>query len=68
MEEAPMLPVYHLGDIVRMRKPHACGGDEWEVLRIGMDFRIKCLRCDRVVMLSRRKFERAVKEVLREGS
>ncbi|NLJ23868.1 MAG: DUF951 domain-containing protein [Firmicutes bacterium] len=63
-----MLPVYHLGDIVRMRKPHACGGDEWEVLRIGMDFRIKCLRCDRVVMLSRRKFERAVKEVLREGS
>ena len=61
-----MIPVYHLGDIVQTRKPHACGGDRWEVLRIGMDFRIKCLECGSVVMLPRRKFERAVKAVLRE--
>jgi hypothetical protein len=62
-----MIPVYHLGDIVQMRKQHACGGDQWEVLRIGMDFRVKCLNCGRVVMVSRRKFERSVKAVLREG-
>jgi hypothetical protein len=64
--EAPMLPVYRLGDVVQMRKEHACGGDLWEVMRIGMDFRIKCLQCGRVVMLPRRKFERAVKRVVRE--
>lgn len=55
---------YHLGDVVKLRKLHPCGGDEWEVLRTGMDFRIKCLTCGRVVMLSRRKFERAVKSLV----
>ena len=62
-----MIPVYRVGDIVQMRKAHACGGDEWEVLRIGMDFRIKCANCGRVVMLPRRRFERQVKAVLQEG-
>ena len=62
-----MLPVYRLGDIVQMRKEHACGGDQWEIMRVGMDFRIKCLQCGRVVMLPRRKFERAVKKVVREN-
>ncbi len=62
-----MIPVYHVGDVVRMRKPHVCGGDQWEVLRIGMDFRIKCLNCGRVVMVPRRRFERSVKAVLQEG-
>ncbi len=62
-----MLPVYRLGDIVQMRKEHACGGDRWEIMRVGMDFRIKCLQCGRVVMLPRRKFERAVKKVVREN-
>ena len=61
-----MLPVYRLGDVVQMRKEHACGGDLWEVMRISMNFRIKCLQCGRVVMLPRRKFERAVKRVVRE--
>ncbi|NLY52313.1 MAG: DUF951 domain-containing protein [Firmicutes bacterium] len=61
------MPVYRLGDIVQMRKEHACGGDQWEIMRVGMDFRIKCLQCGRVVMLPRRKFERAVKKVVREN-
>ena len=56
---------YFIGDIVRMRKVHPCGGTDWEVLRIGMDFRIKCLKCGRVVMLPRIKFERAVKTVIK---
>ncbi|NLK08537.1 MAG: DUF951 domain-containing protein [Firmicutes bacterium] len=61
------MPVYKIGDIVQLRKAHACGGDRWEVLRIGMDFRIKCLNCGRVIMVSRRKFERQVKAVVQEG-
>jgi hypothetical protein len=56
---------FFLGDIVRMKKPHPCGDDRWEVLRTGMDFRMKCLGCGRVVMLPRRKFERGVKEVIK---
>jgi len=48
-----------------MKKPHPCGDDRWEVLRTGMDFRMKCLGCGRVVMLLRRKFERGVKEVIK---
>jgi len=52
----------NLGDRVQMRKPHACGGNEWEVIRTGMDIRIQCLQCGRKVMLPRAKFERAVKK------
>ncbi len=51
-----------IGDIVRMKKTHPCGSDEWEVLRMGMDFVIRCVGCKRVVMISRVKFERAVKD------
>ena len=55
---------YNIGDIVQMKKNHPCGGKEWEVLRIGMDFRIKCLTCGHLVMLSRVKFEKSVKKVV----
>jgi hypothetical protein len=58
---------YFIGDIVRMRKGHPCGGTDWEILRVGMDFRIKCLKCGRGVMLPRAKFERAVKSVIKSA-
>ncbi|NPV53421.1 MAG: DUF951 domain-containing protein [Firmicutes bacterium] len=54
---------FRIGDIVQMRKQHPCGSFEWEVMRVGADFRIKCLGCGRVVMLPRAKFERSVKAV-----
>ncbi len=57
-----------LGDIVKMRKLHPCGNDEWEIVRTGLDFRIRCLGCGRQVMLPRTKFEKSVKEILRKGS
>ena len=44
------------GDVVRMRKPHPCGGDEWIVLRTGADIRIRCSTCGRLVMLDRETF------------
>lgn len=55
---------YSVGDIVKLRKVHPCGGTEWEVLRVGMDFRIKCRNCGRVVMLSRPDFEKSVKTIV----
>ncbi len=58
---------YHNGDVVRMKKGHPCGTNEWEIVRVGMDFKLKCLGCGRRVMIPRVKFERRVKEVIRRG-
>ncbi|MBC7337897.1 MAG: DUF951 domain-containing protein [Clostridia bacterium] len=55
---------YALGDVVQLRKPHPCGSDRWEIMRTGMDFRLKCLGCGHQVLLPRRKFEKSVKAVL----
>jgi len=56
-----------IGDVVQMRKTHPCGNDRWRVYRVGADIGIRCLGCDRRLMLPRRKFERAVKRVLRDA-
>ena len=56
--------VYCVGDIVRMKKAHPCGSYEWEIMRVGMDFGIKCRGCGHFVMLPRAKFEKAVKNIL----
>lgn len=53
---------YNLKDIVIMKKSHPCGSDEWEILRVGVDFKIKCLGCGHLVMLSREKFLKSVKK------
>ena len=51
------------GDRVRMRKAHACGGDDWQVIQVGLDIRLKCLTGGRSVALPRPEFERRVKKV-----
>ena len=56
---------YAVGDIVRMKKAHPCGSSEWEVLRTGMDFRLKCQGCDHLVMMPRTKFEKMVRAIVR---
>lgn len=56
---------FYVGDIVRMRKVHPCGGTDWEILRVGMDFRLKCLSCDRVILIPRVKFEKGVKSIMK---
>ena len=53
-----------VGDVVKMKKQHPCGGAEWKVLRIGADFKIECLTCGRQVMLTRVKFEKEIKKIL----
>ncbi|MFI2858786.1 DUF951 domain-containing protein [Paenibacillus sp. JSM ZJ436] len=57
--------VFQLGDIVQMKKPHPCGNNEMEVIRMGMDIRIKCTKCQHSVMVPRLKFEKNMKKVLR---
>jgi len=53
-----------LGDIVELKKQHPCGGHQWRVLRTGIDFRIECLTCGRVVMVPRTKLEKAIKRLV----
>ena len=55
----------HVGDILHMKKPHPCGDNRMEVLRIGMDFRIRCLGCGREVMGARTKYEKQIKKIER---
>ncbi|MBP3324720.1 MAG: DUF951 domain-containing protein [Clostridia bacterium] len=55
-----------IGDILLMKKPHPCGGKEFSVLRVGMDFKIKCQNCGHEVMLPRIKCEKNIKRIIRE--
>lgn len=52
-----------IGDIVRLKKKHPCGSFEWEILRVGADFRLKCLGCGHQIMMDRRLAEKSVKEI-----
>ncbi len=58
----------HIGDVVKMKKAHPCGSDEWEITRIGMDFGMKCCGCGHYVMLARAKFEKAAKALVRKAA
>ena len=55
-----------VGDILLMKKPHPCGKAEFDVLRSGMDFKLRCRGCGREVMLPRRKAEKNIRKILRE--
>ena len=55
--------LFEVGDIVRLKKPHPCGSSEWEILRVGMDFRLKCLGCAHQVMVARRLVDKNCREV-----
>lgn len=58
----------HLGDIVRMRKPHPCGSVQWEVVRLGADIGIRCSQCGRRVLIPRTQFLRQVKTLVSQGT
>lgn len=53
-----------LGDIVRLKKAHPCGGDTWQVVRVGADIGIRCQKCGRRILLSRRSLERTAKDYI----
>jgi hypothetical protein len=58
---------FELGDVVLMKKQHPCGANEMEIIRMGMDIRIKCVQCKHSILLPRAKFEKSLKKVLRSA-
>ena len=54
---------FEIGDIIRLKKKHPCGSFEWEILRVGADFRLKCTGCGQQIMIARRRVEKNVKEI-----
>ena len=55
---------YNIGDKVRTKKVHPCGSKEWILTRVGVDFKLKCLKCDRVVIMPREKALKAITKKL----
>lgn len=58
---------FALHDIVEMKKQHPCGINKWKIIRMGMDVRIKCLGCERSIMIPRKEFEKKLKKVLEKA-
>lgn len=56
---------YELNDKVIMKKGHPCGTNEWEIVRLGADIKIKCINCGRIVMIPRIEFNRKLKKVIK---
>ena len=54
----------HLHDKVELKKAHPCGSTQWEILRVGMDIKLKCLGCGHVVMIPRTKLEKSIKKII----
>ena len=68
---APMsdltIPFFLLGDVVRLARPHPCGGDTWQVDRLGADLGLRCLGCGRRIMLARTTVERRLSGFITRG-
>lgn len=58
---------FDIGQVIKMKKPHPCGANEWEILRVGMDFKLKCKGCGHEVMVTRKLVEKNFKGFLSEG-
>jgi len=55
---------YRVGDIVKLKKPHPCGCDEFALLRVGMDFKLRCRGCGREIMVPRRQAEKSIRAIV----
>lgn len=54
---------FNIGDIIKLKKQHPCGSFEWEILRVGIDFRLKCLGCGHQIMITRKQVEKSVRNI-----
>ena len=54
---------YDVGDIVRTKKQHPCGSKKWEIIRVGVDFKLKCQGCEHIVTLPREKALKAITKI-----
>lgn len=59
-----LIESYSLNDIVKMKKTHPCGEDRWRIIRTGMDVKIRCLKCGRIVMLPHEEFIKKAKRIV----
>jgi len=59
---------FKLNDKVIMKKPHACGSNEWVITRVGVDIKIKCIKCSHEIMMDRLEFIKKVKGVINEDN
>ena len=57
---------YKLGSVVIMKKQHPCGTNKWEIIRVGADIKIKCIECERTIMLPRVEFNKKLKKVIED--
>lgn len=58
---------FDIGDVIRMKKPHPCGTFEWEILRVGADFRLKCTGCGHQIMVPRRLVEKNTRQITKKA-
>ena len=64
--EEPYMDI-QVGDVIKLKKEHPCGSKEWEVLRIGADFRLKCIGCEHQIMISRKIVEKNPREIVKKA-
>ncbi|MBF8982303.1 DUF951 domain-containing protein [Lutibacter sp. B2] len=57
----------NVGDMVQVKKNHPCGSNQFEIMRTGMDFRVKCLGCEKQIWISRVKFEKRIKKIINKN-
>ena len=55
---------YDIGNIVKLKKKHPCGSDEFEITRVGIDFKFKCLGCEHVIIVDRQKALKMIKKII----
>lgn len=58
---------FALNDIVEMKKKHPCGENRWKIIRMGADIRIKCLGCERSIMIPRVQFAKKMKKIIEKA-
>jgi hypothetical protein len=58
--------MYVLDQIVKTKKPHVCGSNEWKVIRTGVDMKLECMGCKRVVMIARVELNKKIKKIIRD--
>ena len=58
---------YNIGDIVEFKKPHPCGNKKWEITRVGIDFKFKCMGCGHIIIIDRQEALKKIKRVINKG-
>ena len=58
---------FDVGDVIKMKTPHPCGSHEWEVLRVGADFRLKCMGCGHQIMVPRKLVEKNTRQITKKA-